>query len=94
MQNREPAKLANIRMLEFVAAKLGELRNEVVFLGGCTTALFIDDPNIPDVRYTFDVDCVVDVISLSQYHKLEKKLKDLGFKQSASEEGAMLESCV
>lgn len=86
MQSKEPAKLANIRLLEFVATKLNELRDEVVFLGGCTTALFIDDPNIPDVRYTFDVDCVVDVISLSQYHKMEKKLKKLGFKQSASEE--------
>lgn len=73
-------------MLEFVAAKLGELRDEIVFLGGCTTALFIDDLNIPDVRYTFDVDCVVDVISLRQYHMLEKKLKNLGFKQTITEE--------
>lgn len=30
MQNREPAKLANVRMLEFVATKLGELRNKAL----------------------------------------------------------------
>ncbi|HEV2613575.1 MAG TPA: nucleotidyl transferase AbiEii/AbiGii toxin family protein [Gammaproteobacteria bacterium] len=85
MQSKESAKLANIRMLEFIASKLGSLRDEVVFLGGCTTALFIDDPNIPDVRYTVDVDCIIDVLSLNQYHQLEKKLKQLGFKQSLSE---------
>lgn len=86
MQNNDQIKLANIRMLEFIAIKLAELRNEVVFLGGCTTALFINDPGAPDVRYTEDVDCIVDVISLSQYHQLEHKLRKLGFKQSISEE--------
>ncbi len=86
MENKGQVRLANIRMLEFVATKLGELRKEVVFLGGCTTALFINDPESPDVRYTLDVDCIVDVISLNQYHQVEKKLKNLGFKQSLSEE--------
>ena len=56
-------KLANIRMLEFVAKRLDFLCDEVVFLGGCTTALFITDQAVPDVRYTLDVDCIVDVIS-------------------------------
>lgn len=78
--------LANLRMLEFVAIKLGEIRNDVVFLGGCTTGLFITDPEFPDVRYTLDVDCIVDVISLNQYHQLEKKLTKQGFKKSLSEE--------
>lgn len=86
MQNNGTIRLANIRMLEFIASKLGELRDEVVFLGGCTTALFINDKSAPDVRHTFDVDCIVDVISLHDYHRLEKKLKSIGFKQSISEE--------
>ncbi len=59
-------------MLEFVAAKLGEIRDDVVFLDGCTTGLFITDPEFPDIRYTVDVDCIVDVISLNQYHQLRK----------------------
>lgn len=79
-------KLANLRMLEFIANKLGDIRNDVVFLGGCTTGLFISDPLVPDVRYTLDVDCIVDVISLSQYHQLEKKLTLQGFKKSPTEE--------
>jgi len=79
-------KLANLRMLEFLATKLGDIRNEVVFLGGCTTGLFISDPLVPDVRYTLDVDCIVDVISRNQYYQLEKKLNKQGFKKSIMED--------
>src|ERR1700689_1303079 len=86
MQNNKAVMLANIRMLEFVATKLGAICDDVVFLGGCTTGLFITDSAFPDVRYTLDVDCIVDVISLNQYHKLEKKLTIQGFKKSLSEE--------
>ncbi len=84
--NNKSVMLANLRMLEFVAAKLGEIRDDVVFLGGCTTGLFITDSDFPDVRYTVDVDCIVDVISLNQYYQLEKKLTKQGFKKSLSEE--------
>ncbi len=70
MQSKGMVRLANIRMLQFIAEKLAALCNEVVFLGGCTTGLFITDPEFPDVRYTLDVDCIVDVISLNQYHQL------------------------
>lgn len=86
MQSNKSVMLANHRMLEFVATKLEDIRNDVVFLGGCTTGLFITDPEFPDVRYTLDVDCIVDVISLNQYHKLEKKLTRQGFKKSMSED--------
>lgn len=72
-------------MLEKVANQLGPLRKDVVFLGGCTTALFITDSAAPDVRYTLDVDCIVDVISRNQYHKLENQLREQGFKQSLEE---------
>jgi hypothetical protein len=56
MQRDSTVKLANLSMLELVATQLGNVRHEVVFLGGCTTGLFISDPQFPDVRYTFDVD--------------------------------------
>lgn len=79
-------KLANLRMLEFVATKLGDIRNDLVFLGGCTTGLFISDSLVPDVRYTLDVDCIVDVISRNQYYQLEKKLTKQGFKKSITED--------
>jgi hypothetical protein len=43
---------ANLRMLELVARKLGPLNDEVVYLGGCSTALFITDSLLLDVRPT------------------------------------------
>lgn len=69
-------------MLEFVAGKLGKLCDEVVFLGGCTTALFITDVGSLHARATEDVDCIIDVISLYQYDNLREKLIEKGFKQS------------
>ena len=46
----------NIRMIIDVAKRLGDLRDKVVFVGGCATGLFITDPAIPEVRATQDVD--------------------------------------
>jgi hypothetical protein len=81
-----PHATANLAMLEFIARKLGKLKDEFVFLGGCTIALLITDTAAPDVRYTIDVDCIVDVLSLTQYHKLERELQRQGFKRSLLEE--------
>jgi hypothetical protein len=77
---------ANLRMLEFVARKLGVLNNEVVYLGGCATALFISDPLSLDVRPTRDVDCIVDIISLPEYYQFVERLKGQGFTESIDEQ--------
>lgn len=75
-------KAVNLAMLELVASKLEKLCDDVVFLGGYTTALFITDTHTPDARMTFDVDCIVDVISKSEYYQLAEKLREKGFEQS------------
>jgi hypothetical protein len=75
----------NLRMLEFVARKLGPLNEEVVYLGGCSTALFMTDSLLLDVRPTKDVDCIVDIVSRSEYYKFSKKLEERGFKQLLNE---------
>lgn len=72
-------------MLEFVAKKLGPLNEEVIYIGGCTTALFITDPLSLDVRPTKDVDCIVDIASLSKYYEFGEKLSQQGFKQAMGE---------
>ncbi len=79
MPQRNQRASSNLKMLEFVARKLAELNDEVVYLGGCTTALFINDPLSLDVRPTLDVDCIIDVLSLGQYYNFEEKLKEKGF---------------
>ncbi|WP_426127675.1 hypothetical protein [Pararhizobium sp. PWRC1-1] len=51
-----------LEMLKAVATALGDdLRNRLVFVGGCTTALFITDPvTLEDVRSTDDIDLIVE----------------------------------
>jgi len=85
IKKRERAT-ANLKMLEYVARKLGKLNDEVVYLGGCSTALFINDPLSLDVRPTLDVDCIIDVISLGQYYKFENELSKQGFKKSMDDD--------
>lgn len=82
MRNLGSRAIAQLAMLERIARQLGDLGNNFVFLGGCSTALFITDPASPDVRSTIDVDCIVDVISLNAYYQIEKKLQEYGFKKS------------
>ena len=63
------------------ARRLGRLNDEVVYVGGRSTALFITDPLSLDVRVTEDVDCIIDVVTLSSYYQFCEKLKVQGFIQ-------------
>ena len=42
------------------------MRDELVFVGGCTTGLFITDPAAGGIRSTKDVDAIVDVTSYAR----------------------------
>jgi predicted nucleotidyltransferase len=75
----------NIRMIIAVAKRLGDLRDKVVFVGGCATGLFITDPATPEARATQDVDVIVEVASRIAYYRLEEELRLKGFKQDMSE---------
>jgi len=54
----------NIRMIIEVAKHLGDLRNRVVFVGGCARGLFITDPAMPEVRATQDADVIEDIVTI------------------------------
>lgn len=71
----------NIELLTRVAEALGDLRQRLVFVGGCATALLITDPAAPSVRATGDVDAIVAVVSLAEYHRLGNDLRQRGFSQ-------------
>jgi len=75
----------NIGMIAAVARRLGELREKVVFVGGCATGLFVTDPAMPEVRATQDVDVIVEVASRLDYYRLEVELRQRGFKQDMTE---------
>lgn len=71
--------MTNLEMLMATAKGLGPLKDEVVFVGGATIELYLAHP-VSKVRPTDDVDCVVEVLSLIDYQKIEERLRGLGFK--------------
>ena len=75
----------NTQMLEVVCKYLEPLLDRFVLVGGCATALLIDDEAAPIARPTLDIDLIVDVISWSVYHTIEEELRKIGFRQSPDE---------
>jgi len=72
----------NLAILETVVAALGDLRNELVLVGGCSVGLLISDAASPPVRETVDVDLVAEVTTIGEYYQLCDKLSECGFKNS------------
>jgi hypothetical protein len=74
-------------MLKTVAVTLGdELRARLVFVGGCTTALYITDPiTLEGVRATDDVDLIVDLAGFAEWAELMDQLRERGFTESAED---------
>jgi predicted nucleotidyltransferase len=68
-----------------MAHAMGDLREQVVFVGGCATGLLITQPWVADARPTEDVDAIVEVASLASYHALARQLMQRGFKQTMAE---------
>src|SRR5690606_12256145 len=77
-----------LHMLETVAEALGhDLRERLVFVGGCTTATFItDDIVLESVRATDDVDLIVDLVGQTQWARLQDELRRRGFTESPEDE--------
>lgn len=73
--------LHNKQLLKLVVHHLGDLAEQFLFVGGSIVGLLLTEEISLDVRATYDVDCVVDVVSLSAYHQIEKQLRQKGFKQ-------------
>lgn len=68
-------------MLQEIAKALGPLNQRVVFVGGATTALYITDSGAPDPTPSDDVDFIVEITSLGQFHEFENDLRKRGFKE-------------
>lgn len=70
----------NRQMLELVVDGLGDLRDDVVFLGGAIVGLLVSSAAAEPVRETRDVDCVVEVgASRRGYQLVEQRLFDAGW---------------
>lgn len=75
--------------LLLVAQKLGPLRDRVVFVGGMIRSLLSTDPAAGPARPTDDVDLIIDVPTLTDYHTLGQTLRANGFRED-TREGAPL----
>lgn len=78
-----------ILMLETVARVLSQVRTTIVFTGGATIFLYLDEVAAPDIRPTDDVDCVVEITSRAEYYNFSNLLRTLGL-QETTEPGAPL----
>lgn len=71
----------NLIQLEAVASALGDLLPKVTFVGGGATILLVDEAAHFGVRKTDDVDVIVDIATLIEYHKFGEELRAHGFRE-------------
>ncbi|MEE4220649.1 hypothetical protein V2I93_05950 [Pseudomonas viridiflava] len=72
----------NYDLISFVADGLGDdFLAECAFVGGCTTAMLVTDSAVlDDIRFTDDVDLVIELAGISAWEKLTQRLAAKGFK--------------
>ena len=57
----------NIKLIDEAAVLLKDILDDLVFVGGSTTGLYADNLFAPELNETFDVDCILEVTSRSEY---------------------------
>lgn len=72
----------NLPALCVIARALGDLRDQVVFLGGAVAGLLVTDPLAEGVRATVDVDAVTQA-GRAQFQRLQRELARRGFHEDA-----------
>jgi hypothetical protein len=70
----------NRYLIAEMARVLGDLRNEMVFIGGCAAGLLVSDPAAEGVRPTTDVDAIAEISTYGDYHRMEQRLTQRGFR--------------
>ena len=77
------AKDPNLPHLRRIAEALGDLREQLVFVGGSVAGLLLTDPLAEGVRATLDVDAVVDA-GRAAFYRLEETVAARGFVRDSS----------
>jgi predicted nucleotidyltransferase len=76
----------NIAMLEIAVKALGDVRNSLVFVGGCVTDLLVTTLRARQSRPTEDIDVVAKATTIRDYHRVEAEMRKIGFKHDTSPE--------
>jgi hypothetical protein len=69
----------NIARLKDIAILLGDINKDVVFVGGATVGIYIDDLAAPVPQPSEDIDCVVQIATYGEWCDFEAKLREKGF---------------
>jgi predicted nucleotidyltransferase len=73
-------------LLELATEALGQLVDDVVFVGGATVHLWVTEEAAPPVRATDDVDVICDVTSYAEYQGLADRLREQGLHEAIDED--------
>jgi hypothetical protein len=73
----------NLPQLRRIAEALGDLREQLVFVGGSVAGLMLTDPLAEGVRATMDVDAIVEA-GRAAFYRLEEELAGRGFARDVS----------
>lgn len=75
----------HLDILKLTVQALGDLTDDLVFIGGSTISLYITEPEVVQVRETFDVDCIVEASGRLEYEETVKRLRKRGFNEDMEE---------
>lgn len=75
----------NREVIKKIARALGKLNEQVIYVGGATIGLYINDPAADDVRPTKDVDIGLSVATIAELEKFRIELTKKGFTQTAED---------
>lgn len=73
---------SNRELLVRTVQKIEPSLDRLVFVGGPVVEFYLTDPASDRVRPTTDTDCLWEVSSYTEYHRLGDRLRDLSFRQS------------
>ena len=74
LQNRSSI----IDAIKLIANALGNINDQVIYVGGAVVGLYADTKGAPEVRPTKDIDIVVEIASVLELEKLRQELADRG----------------
>lgn len=64
----------NLKIVEKVATRLGEINNDVMYVGGAVVSLYVTDEGAELPRPTKDIDISVQISTYTQMDELREKL--------------------
>jgi len=76
----------NRGVIKKIAKALAELNEQVIYVGGATVGMYINDLAAEDVRPTKDVDISLAIATIPELEKIREELNRKGFKQTAEDD--------